>query len=337
MTDNQSTHPSTMSEADKQALRESDPSAFDEDAPEGAAGSDAGAAAGGDHAGDDKAPSQGDAKPVDDAPAGDQPAGEDAGAATAPDAAAGGDAGKAPPAMVPRGRLDEVIDQRNQAEQLSMQQALELEQLRAKLAALEAPKDYEAQYEAIAKRYADGDIEEEERDRETRKLWREEQADITRRTTLATQQETLEAAMQRSWDDEVAAFNQRNPGFLQTGDNADVFQRALNSTAAFYGNTISQTELLNKAAKQAFEFTGYKPPAGADSAAPGADAGASRRAQNAARASDAAAGAPPIAGGVGERGGPSRGVDLDNLKPGTFSKKLSVEEQEKLLGGPGAV
>lgn len=340
MTDNQSNHPSTMSDADKQALRESDPSAFDDEAGTGTQAT-AGAAAGDVDA--DGAASGAAAAPGEqaDPPAGEQPAATAGAAANAGEGGAEADRGKAPPALVPKDRLDEVIDQRNQAERLSTQQAIELEQLRARLASLEAPKDYEAAYEALQKRFDDGEIEQDEKDRETRKLWREEQADISRRTTLATQQETLEAAVQRSWEDEVAAFTKRNPGFLETTGNAEVFQRALNSTAAFYGNTISQAELLNKAAKQAFEFTGYQPPnalPAADPAGdpPAGDAGAARRAQNAARATDAGGTPPQIAGGVGERGGPSRGVDLDNLKPGTFSKKLSVEEQDNLLGGPGA-
>ena len=346
MTDTTSTHPNSMSDADKQALRESDPAAFDDDATDDA---DAAADADGAAAGADAGEATGEAAGKGTQEAGDAGAadGEAAGDAGAGDAASQGEAapptgsGKAPPATVPKDRLDEVIDQRNQAERLSAQQAVELEQLRARLAALETPKDYEAEYLAIEKRYEDGDLDDAQKAAEIRKVWREEQADISRRTALAAQQETLEATLQRTWEQEVAAFTQRNPGFLEAPGNADVFQRALNATAAFYGNTISQAELLNKAAKQAFEFTGYQPPNAAGVTLPAGDApagaaAAARRAQNAARATDAGGTPPQIAGGVGERGGPNRGVDLDNLKPGTFSKKLSVEEQEKLLG-PGAV
>jgi hypothetical protein len=340
MTDTDSTHPNSMSDADKQALRESDPAAFDDDAPAPTNEGDAAAAA--DAAADPAAASAGDPAADADAGAAAAPAADDASADAAAAAAdAGAGTGKAPPAVVPKDRLDEVIDQRNQAERLSTQQAVELEQLRARLAALEAPKDYEAEYLAIEKKYDDGELDDAQKAAAIRQVSREEQAFIARRSAMQTQQDTLESTLQRTWEQEVAAFTQRNPGFLEAPGNADVFQRALNATAAFYGNTISQAELLNKAAKQAFEFTGYKSPnaqTAADLAGdpPAGDAGAERRAQNAARATDAGGTPPQIAGGVGERGGPNRGVDLDNLKPGTFSKKLSVEEQEKLLG-PGAV
>jgi hypothetical protein len=330
MTDNPNNHPSSMSDADKQALRESDPAAFDDetqppagDAPNEAAGDATNAGADGSEAAD----GSGDGT---DAGQGDEA--QDAG-----DPAAKAGTGKAPPAVVPKDRLDEVIDQRNQAERLSTQQAVELEQLRARLAELEAPKDYEAEYLAIEAKYDAGDMDEAQRAAAIRQVAREEQQFIARRAALQTQHEVLESAVQKSWDEEVAAFAARNKGFLDVDTNVEVFQRALNATAAFYGNTISQAELLNKAAKQAFEFTGYQPPGGAPEPAAGAaDKAAARRAQNAARATDAASTPPQITGGVGERGGPARGVDLEHLKPGTFSQKLSKEEQEKLLG-PGAV
>lgn len=56
-----------------------------------------------------------------------------------------------------------------------------------------------------------------------------------------------------------------------------------------------------------------------------------------AQASAKASGAPPaVTGGVSSGGGPAGNIDLEKLKPGQFSK-LSKDQQEALLGGPGAL
>ena len=330
-------HPSSLSAEALAALQASDPSAFDQDSDadadadgEGGGTDAAGAAAGGADAG--SAPAEG-------AVAGTAAGGGDAAAGTA--AASGADAGAA--RVVPAARLAEVVGQRNAAETMVANQAAELAALRERLAAATAapPKDFEAAYLEAEKRFDDGLIDQSEWEKEKRQLQREEFQHISKVEALQEQTTTMEAAVARSWNEEVKAWRDSCPGFLDKEGNAEVFNRALNSVAAFHGDKITDAELLKRASEMAFEATGYVPPAKAAAAAktgePAAgDAGAARRAQNAMRAADASATPGAVAGGVGERGGPGRDIDLTHVKPGTFSKSLSKADQEALLG-PGAV
>lgn len=338
-------HPSGMSQEDLKTLRESDPSAFDDDAPAGAedeGGGESGAASeAGDTAGE-AAPAAAEAAPGAEgaAEAAAAAAGDAAGTASDAGAAAGAssDGGdKRPPAMVPRARLNEVIEQRDAAREIAEQNSRELAELRARLEATKAPKDFDVEFTALQAKYDAGEIEDGEFQREQTKLLREEAKHAATVAALETQAESLKQATERSWADEVKVWSDANPGFFAIEDAGNIFQRAINAAAALHGADISNADLLHHASRMAFELTGYEPPAGAAAAASsGADAAATRRAQNAARAAEGSTAPPPIAGGVGGRGGPERNIDVAQMKPGTFSK-LSKDEQERQLGGPGAL
>jgi hypothetical protein len=336
MTENNPRHPSSMSAEDLQALRAADPAAFDEEA-DASSGTDSDDAAA-DGADDDRADA-GDAAAdgaADDGAGADQDATADA--ADAADTAAP-TAKDGRPDKVPVARLNEVIGQRNAAEELARQQAAELAELRARLASAAPPKDFDAEYAALLARYESNDIDSIEYEREKLKLLREETQHVAKVNALQAQQEGLESAVNRSWDDEARLFTSQHPEFFASAENHELFQRAVNAMALLHGD-ISNAALLAKAGESAFPMAGYTPPTassggGADAnaaATQGQDAAAARRAQNAQRAADASAAPPAIAGGTGNRGGPERGVDLTTIKPGTFSKNLSRAEQEKLLG-----
>lgn len=308
-TDTQERHPSSLSDEERAAMIESDPSAFDKDELEegdetGKAGDDLGEGA-----------SAGAPKVEDD------------------------DAAKAATdSAPPRERFNEVIDQRNAAEAVVLTQAAELAALRERVATMQAqpPKDFEAEYVQAKTDYDEGKLDEDEYEKARRTIQREEFGHISKVASLQDRQETLEVAAAHDWDAQVAAFRTDNPGFLEGDGNADVFNRALQSVAAFHGVEISNEQLLAEAGEMAFKRTGYLPPVKAGTAAPSQRPGDARRSQNAQRSADASATPPLITGGVGERGGPARNLDLGHVKPGNFSKNLSKTEQEALLG-EGAV
>lgn len=324
-------HPSSMSDEEKAELRKSDPSAFDEE-PAAAAGNgddDKGdaAAAGGDDAGE---AGEGQGEDGGAAGGGNESAEADdtaAGEASGADAAGKPAAGEPGKAAIPKARLDEVIRQRNAAESVVKQQQEELAQLRQSIAENKPPKDFDAEFDALDKKYDAGEIDESEYNKQTRALTREEGRYVARAEALRSRQETVQELTNNSWDADVKAWSAQNPGFLEK--HAEVFQKALNATAQLYGTDLSNSDMLEKASKMAFELTDYKPPAGSAADA-GTKPGASRRVQNAERAAAASA-APAIpTGGVGGRGRESS-VDLSHIKPGEFSK-LPKAEQEKLLG-----
>lgn len=334
MTDtNNPRHPSTMTEEEKKALIASDPSAFEDADTTGddanATGADAGDADGG-----EKDQGNKDVDGAAAAAAATNGAGKGAAAAATDDPAA-----KRTSETVPAARLAEVVAQRNSAEDLARTQAAELQALRARLSETEAkpPKDFDAEFAEIQRKYNAGELDEGEKDQAIRKLSREEARHEATIVALKTQHQTTTAAVTRSWDEEVAAWSKANPGFLAGDGNSAIFDRALAAVQTLHGEGISNQKLLAEASKLAFEMTGYQPPAGAEGTT-GADdpkAGAARRQQNA-QASAAASSQPAaITGGVGGRGGPGKDIDVKAMKPGTFSK-MSRADQERLLG-EGAV
>ena len=354
-----------MSKEDLETLRASDPSAFDddvaaetvEDEAAGATGATGATGAEGATAGEGATGASGAAAAEGATGATGATAAEgatgasgatgtdDAAGASGPTGATGATAGAT--GMVPKSRLDKVIEQRNTAEALARDQARELAALRDRIAGAKPPKDFNAEFEKILADSNKGLIDDDERERQLRALNREEAAWIADQRSLESQRVSKEQAVQRSWAETVNQWSGENPGFLANKENAEVFQRALDSVVAFHGTDITNEFLLEEASKLAFAKTNYQPPVkeGAAAGATGADvaagataaaAGNARRAQNAARAATAAGAPPPITGGTGNRLAAERTPDLANVKPGNFSKQFSKAEQEKLLG-EGAV
>lgn len=363
-----------MSEEDLKTLRASDPSAFDDDVVADDEGGEAagatGAAAGA--TGAEGATAADGATGASGATAAEGAAGATAAegatgasGATAADDTAGATgaagataaaAGATGTGMVPKARLDKVIEQRNTAEALARDQARELAALRDRIAGAKPPKDFNADFEKILADSNKGLIDDDERDRQLRALNREEAAWIADQRTLESQRISAEQAVQRSWTETVNDWSKENPGFFANSDktvnkeNAEVFQRALDSVVAFHGTDITNEFLLAEASKMAFAKTGYVPPvkegavgatgadadAGGATGATGAKAAEARRAQNATRAAIAAGQPPQMAGGTGNRLAAEKTPDVSKMKPGTFSKQFSKAEQEKMLG-EGAV
>lgn len=298
-------HPSTLTDEETAALRASDPAAFEDgDSQEAPAPGDKGA----------------------DNPAEPATEAESKSDEGAPDP----ETGTAPPDMIPRSRLNQVRDREKTKDQLIEQQGQELRQLREAIEANKAPKDFAAERKTIIQKYDDGDLDDDERDEALQVLADERMDHVARSAALSALQQTREATIKRGWDATVAEWSNAHAEFLADKTNAEVLQRSINSVIALHGDSIGNDELLAKAAEQAFAFVGYTPHG--EAAATTSEAAANRRAQNARAASDASSAPPSISGGVGERGGPSRDVDVSNIKPGTFSKKLTPDQQEKLLG-----
>ena len=93
----------------------------------------------------------------------------------------------------------------------------------------------------------------------------------------------------------------------------------------------SDADKLERAHKIVLAMNGKAEPA-----TPAAGPHAARDAADAQAAAKASAAPPAIAGGVSSAGGPIANIDMANMKPGSFSK-LSKDQQEAALGGPGAL
>lgn len=309
-------HPSTMTDEAKAALAASDPSAFDEDAPESAV--------------------EGQPTP----PAAEASAAGAEGDAGAPAADSGDDERIDVKAF--KGVLAELRETR--AELKSYKEA------QAGAAAATPERNFEDEAAALVQKYEDGmaallekyenaDIDMAELVREQGKLNIELQtanrelaraegeavaaSALSKREAAAAQQSAEEA-----WNAAIGEWKQSNAEFL-----ANPLRR--NAVAALLDEyskdpNLSDAELIEKVQREAFEAFNWAagtPAAGAGAADPHA---ARRRAEAAAAA--AAAGMPGLpAGGVGGRGVSDSPVDLTTLKPGKFST-LSKADQERMLG-----
>lgn len=199
-----------------------------------------------------------------------------------------------------------------------------------------APKDFDAEFKSIQKQYDDGDLTLDERLAAERALGREE-AQYTALVTVhqANNANALTAA-ENDWTQQVNAWSKENAEFLSNPIRKDAVGRLMDQLGA--DASLSNEALLEKVQAAAFEAFNWKPePVKATDkengkGGDGKDPHADRRAANAAATAAASAVPGNLNGGVGGRGGPEKVVDLDNVKPGTFSKNLTEEQQEKLLG-----
>lgn len=318
---NELAHPSTLTDEQRAEMRAADPAAFDDDeagddagenAAEklpGKAAEDKAAAAGADLADEQKAAA----------------AEGDAAGKTAEEAAAGGGD------KVDRKAFDGVLaDLRATRDEVK-----ELKAFKNTISqAPAAPKDFDAEFKAIQKQYDDGDLTLDERLAAERALSREE-AQYSALVTVhqANNANALKSA-EDAWTEQVGAWSAANAEFLSNPIRKDAVGRLMDQLGS--DPSLSNEQLLEKVEKAAFEAFNWKAepaPAASDGSK---DAHADRRAANAAAAAAASAVPGNLTGGVGGRGGPETAVDLDNIKPGSFSKNLTKEQQEKLLG-EGAV
>lgn len=340
-------HPSSLSDEDKAAMRAADPAAFDDDevgddTDEGAGEKTpeelaAEAAAAGktdegktDPTEEEKAAAAAAAAGTTGELTDEQKAAAAAGVAAgktpeeiaAELAAAEGEGKKKNVEFVPMGRFNEVLSQLNQLKEFKNT----ISQAPA------APKDFDAEFKAIQDKYDAGDLTLDERLAEERALGREE-AQYTALVTVhqANNANALTAA-ENDWTQQVGAWSTANAEFLSNPIRKDAVGRLMDQLGA--DATLSNEALLEKVQQAAFEAFNWKvePVTPADKVGDGKDPHAQRRADNAAATAAASAVPGQLNGGVGGRGGPEKVVDLDNVKPGSFSKSLTKEQQEKLLG-----
>ena len=315
-------HPSSLSETEKAAMMKAYPAAFDKD--EGA---------------DEKTPDPA-ALPEEAAaaPAADAAPKEDA-AAAAP-AAEAEDGAAADDAPVSRkefnGVLNELRETRKELKQARTEPAAPARDFDAELKSLDEKLD--ADQKSLLDRYDEGEIDATELAREQSRLMKEYQGSVrgitvdeSKQVAAATiQKQQAEAAaqsVQQAWDSAIGTWKDQNTEFLANPIRRDAVAKLLEQYGA--DDSLSNEQVIEQVQAAAFDAFNWQGKAAAPTAP--ADPHARRNASDRAAAAHASAATPPsLDGGVGGRG-KSQGVDLEQMKPGQFSR-LPREEQEKLLG-----
>lgn len=286
--------PSHKTEEELAALRAADPAAFDDDVP--------------------------DVIEADDAAEAERAAAEKAEAEKAEAERAEAEAKK--PDMIPKGRLNEVLAERDRERERAEQLAAELEALKKG-----PPVDYAAEVAALDASWNndefDGTHAEYMAKRDGLIVARAEQDAIQRYEQTIAEREAQKAAEQ--WATAANAFVEAHPEYRDASAKGEL-EAALHGVFAKFPDG-SDADKLDRAHKIVLAMNGKAesetPVSGRDKA----------DAQAAARAS---AQPPAISGGVSSAGGPIGNVDFSNMKPGQFSK-LSKDQQAAALGGADAL
>lgn len=277
--------PSHKTEEELAALRAADPAAFDDDAP--------------------------DDIEADEAAEAERLAAEKAEEAKKPD-------------MIPKGRLNEVLAERDRERERAEALAAELEALKKG-----PPVDYAAEVKALDEAWNndefDGSHEEYIAKRDGLIVARAEQDAIQRYEQTQAERQAQKAAEQ--WATVANAFVEAHPEYRDAAAKGEL-EAALHGVFAKFPDA-SDADKLDRAHKIVLAMNGR-----AEEAPKGPNADRNKAdAQLAARAS---AQPPAINGGVSSAGGPIGNVDFSNMKPGTFSK-LSKDQQAAALGGADAL
>lgn len=279
--------PSHKTEEELAALRAADPAAFDDDVPDD---------------GDDAAEAE-------------RAAAEKAEAERA-------EAEAKKPDMIPKGRLNEVLAERDRERERAEQLAAELEALKKG-----PPVDYAAEVSALDAAWNndefDGTHEEYMAKRDGLIVARAEQDAIQRYQQTLAEREAQKAAEQ--WATAANAFVEAHPEYRDASAKGEL-EAALHGVFAKFPDA-SDADKLERAHKIVLAMNGK------DAEKPPANDRDKADAQAAARAS---AQPPAISGGVSSAGGPIGNVDFANMKPGQFSK-LSKDQQAAALGGADAL
>jgi len=315
-------HPTSLSDEEKAAMRKAFPDAFD--------GDDAAAAEGAQVA------ESGKETP----PAGDAPA-----AAAAPEPAADKDTAAPPPAgedkdeqPVSRKEFNGVLNELRETRQALKQAKTEAPPARdfdGELKALDEKLDTDQQ--ELLGRYDEGEIDAAELAKEQARLMKEYQSSVrgitvdeskhVAATTIKQQQEEAAAqTVQQAWDAAIGAWKGDNADFLANPIRRDAVAKLLEQYGA--DESLSNEQVIEAVQSAAFEAFNWQ---GKPAAAAAPDPHAARNAADRAAAARASAATPPsLDGGVGGRG-KSQTVNMEDMRPGQFSR-LPREEQEKLLG-----
>ena len=239
-------------------------------------------------------------------------------------------------AMIPKGRLNEVLRERDAERERA-------DALAAEIAALKAgPKiDYDAEITALdAKWNGDDDFDGSHAD-----YIAQRDALLVGRTEARAfekfEQRQAEEAQQREaqqWNADAAAFVAANPIYDPNtaafdAEEKAALEAALHGVYARYPKA-SNVEKLEKAHRivEAIAVAEGRREAVAAPAAPGGG----RNAVDARAAAVASAAPPVISGGVGGRGTATPNIDFERMKPGDWAK-LSRADKIAALGGEEAL
>lgn len=280
-------HPSAITDEQRAALVASDPAAFDEDVP--------------------------------DTTEAERAASEKAEAEKAEVEKAEAEAKK--PDMIPKGRLNEVLAERDRERERAEALAAELEALKKG-----PPVDYDAEVNALDKAWNEDDFEGSHEDylnkRDGLIAARAEQAAIEKYEQMQAEREAQKAA--EAWASAANAFVEAHPEYTDAASKAEL-EAALHGVFAKFPDA-SDSEKLERAHKIVLALNG-KDERGPHNTRNAADASA---------ASKAAAQPPMPRVGAGNRSAVDGEIDYANLKPGQFGK-LTKEQQAAALGSPDAL
>lgn len=252
--------------------------------------------------------------------------------------------------MIPKPRLDEVLNRVSELER----QLRDRDARDAVLGAAPQERDFAAERgqikalwdtetAALKKQWDDGDLDADEyhdqRDALTVKygelgnaLTVEEARYVVATERVASRQQAVQEEAQTRWNDKIAGWVAANEAFMANPIRKKAVADLLIALDT-EGDGLDDDALIALMQEQAFEAFGWAAPAAGVTASP-ADVRAAAlqtRQAAAARAAAAASAAPPqVAGGAGA-GNREIAIDLEQLKPGDFSK-LPESAQRALLG-----
>lgn len=228
------------------------------------------------------------------------------------------------PDMIPKGRLNEVLAERDRERERAEQLAAELDALKKG-----PPVDYAAEVAALDASWNDDQFDgthaEYMAKRDGLIVARAEQDAIQRYEQTLAEREVQKAAEQ--WATVANAFVEAHPEYRDASAKGEL-EAALHGVFAKFPDA-SDADKLVRAHKIVLAMNGKSEEA---PKAPNAD----RNKADAQLAAKASAQPPAINGGVSSAGGPIANVDFANMKPGTFSK-LTKDQQAAALGGADAL
>lgn len=226
------------------------------------------------------------------------------------------------PDMIPKGRLNEVLAERDRERERAEQLAAELEALKKG-----PPVDYAAEVNALDASWNNDEFDGTHADYMAKRdgliVARAEQDAIQRYEQTLAEREAQKAAEQ--WATAANAFVESHPEYRDAAAKTEL-EAALHGVFAKFPDA-SDADKLDRAHKIVLAMNGK-----AEAETPAAN----RNKADAQAAARASAQPPAINGGVSSAGGPISNVDFANMKPGQFSK-LSKDQQAAALGGADAL
>ena len=272
-------HPSTITDEEREELRKSDPAAFDED--------------------------------------GQQP---EAQPEQVPDPVKADEETRKPD-MIPKGRFNDVLAERDRERERAEALAAELEALRRG-----PPVDYSAEIKALDEAWNDDTFDGSHEDYLSKRdgliAARAEQVAIEKYEQQQAEREAQKAA--QAWAVAANAFVEAHPEYTEAAAKSEL-EAALHGVFAKFPDA-SDSEKLQRAHKIVLALNG-KDEKGPHNTRNAADASAASR---------AAAQPPMPRAGAGNRSTVDGEIDYANLKPGQFGK-LTKEQQAAALGGIDAL